>query len=50
MEPFEEVYGKRCKTHLRWYDFGKSVVLGHEIVQQNYWEDQDDPKEDENFA
>lgn len=27
MVAFEELYGKRCRTHLCWYESGKSVVL-----------------------
>lgn len=32
--PFEDFHGRRCKTPLCWYEFGESVVLGPEIVQQ----------------
>lgn len=34
MMSFEELYGWRCRTPLCWYESGKSVVLGLEIVQQ----------------
>jgi len=34
MTPFEALYGSRCQTPLCWYEFGESVVLGPEIVQQ----------------
>ncbi|XP_058765973.1 uncharacterized protein LOC131639499 [Vicia villosa] len=35
MTPFEALYGRRCRTPLSWYEFGESVVVGLEIVQQN---------------
>ena len=34
MAPFEALYGRRCRTPLCWYEFGESVVIGPEIVQQ----------------
>ncbi|XP_050915112.1 uncharacterized protein LOC127130082 [Lathyrus oleraceus] len=34
MAPFEALYGRRCITPLCWHEFGESVVLGPEIVQQ----------------
>lgn len=34
MEPCEALYDRRCKTHLCWYESGKSVVLGPEIIHQ----------------
>ncbi|XP_050902311.1 uncharacterized protein LOC127112527 [Lathyrus oleraceus] len=34
IEPFETLYGMRCRTTLCWYDSGESVVLGPEIVLQ----------------
>lgn len=34
METFEALYGRRCMTPLCWYDYGESIVLGPEIVQQ----------------
>ena len=34
MAPFEALYGRRCRTHLCWYETGESIVLGPEIVQQ----------------
>lgn len=33
MEPFEVLYGRRCMTHLCWYESGESVVFGSKIVQ-----------------
>ncbi|MCI74347.1 hypothetical protein A2U01_0095611, partial [Trifolium medium] len=34
MAPFEALYGRKCRTHLCWFESGESVVLGPEIVQQ----------------
>ncbi|XP_050909166.1 uncharacterized protein LOC127122937 [Lathyrus oleraceus] len=34
MDTFEALYGRRCRTPVCWYEFGESVVLGPEIVQQ----------------
>src|ERR1044072_2140201 len=34
MPPFEALYGRRCRTPLCWYEYGESVVIGPEIVQQ----------------
>lgn len=28
MDPFEALYGRRFRTHLCWYDFGESDMLG----------------------
>lgn len=30
---YEALYCRRCRTPLRWYELGESVVLGPEIVQ-----------------
>lgn len=34
MEPFETLYGRRCRTPLCWYETDKFVVIGPKIVQQ----------------
>ncbi|XP_058759667.1 uncharacterized protein LOC131632950 [Vicia villosa] len=34
MAPFEALNGRKCKTHLCWYESGKSVMVGLEIVKQ----------------
>ena len=34
MAPFEVLYGKRCSSHLCWYESGECVLIGPEIVQQ----------------
>src|SRR3954468_3145045 len=34
MDPFEALYGRRCRTPLCWYEAGESGVIGLEIVQQ----------------
>lgn len=34
MEPFEALYGRRCMTPLCWYESGKGVMIGPDIVQQ----------------
>lgn len=33
MAPFEALYDRRCRTPLRWYESGESVMLVLEIVQ-----------------
>ena len=33
MAPYEELYGRRCRTLLCWYESGESVVLGPEVVR-----------------
>lgn len=34
MAPFEALYGRRCRTHLCWYETGENDVIEPEIVQQ----------------
>ncbi|GAU25740.1 hypothetical protein TSUD_216710 [Trifolium subterraneum] len=34
MAPFEDLYGRRCRTPLCWYESGETVVLGPDIVQE----------------
>ncbi|MCI65189.1 hypothetical protein A2U01_0086447, partial [Trifolium medium] len=34
MTPFEELYGRKCRTPLCWFESGEGVVLGPELVQQ----------------
>src|SRR3954465_11416856 len=34
MAPFEELYGRRCRTPLCWHKSGEGVVLGPEIVRE----------------
>ena len=34
MEPFEVLYGRRCRTPLCWHESGESVVLGPELVRE----------------
>lgn len=34
MASFENLYSRRCKTPLCWYDYGESALLALEIVQQ----------------
>jgi len=34
MEPFEALYGRRCRTLLCWYESGESVMIGPGVVQQ----------------
>lgn len=36
MALFEELYDRRCKTPLCWYESSKSAVIGHEILQQTF--------------
>lgn len=33
MVPFEDLYGRRCRIPLCWYESGESFVLGPKIVQ-----------------
>jgi len=32
MAPYEALYGRRCRTPLRWVDPGESIALGLEMV------------------
>lgn len=32
--PFEGLYDRRCRMPLCWYEYGESVMLGPEVVQQ----------------
>jgi len=34
MEPFEALYGRRCKTLLCWYESCESVLIAPEVVQE----------------
>nr|KYP67721.1 Transposon Ty3-I Gag-Pol polyprotein [Cajanus cajan] len=34
MAPFEALYGRRCRTPLCWYQDGKSMVVGPELILQ----------------
>lgn len=31
---FEALYGIRCRTTVCWYEYGESIILGPEVVQQ----------------
>lgn len=32
MTPYEDLYGRKCKIPLCWYEYGESIVLGPEII------------------
>lgn len=34
MEPFEALYGRRCRTPLCWHESRESVVLGPELIRE----------------
>jgi hypothetical protein len=34
MEPFEALYGRKCRTPLYWNQTGESQVFGPEILQE----------------
>ena len=34
MAPFEELYGRKCRTPICWDEVGERKLLGEEIVQQ----------------
>ena len=34
MAPFKELYGRRCRTPLCWYESSERVMLGLEIVRE----------------
>jgi hypothetical protein len=34
MAPFEEIYGRKCRTPLYWNQTGESQVFGLEILQE----------------
>ena len=35
MAPFEALYGKSCRTHVCWSEFGEQKLLGPELVQHS---------------
>jgi hypothetical protein len=34
MEPFEILYGRRCRTPLNWIELGEKVIFGHDIINK----------------
>ena len=34
MTPFEELYSRRCRSLIRWFEVGESSILGPEIIHQ----------------
>ena len=34
MTPFEALYGRRCRSHVGWFDVGESSILGLEIINE----------------
>jgi len=34
MTPFEALYGRKCRTHLCWFQDGESMLIGPELIQQ----------------
>ena len=32
--PFEEIYGRRCRSPNRWFDVGESFILGPKIIHE----------------
>ena len=35
MEPYEALYGRRCRSPICWDEVGEQKILGPEIVQRN---------------
>ena len=34
MAPYEALYGRKCRTHLCWYEVGERSLLGPDLVQE----------------
>ena len=34
MAPFEELYGRRCRSPIGWFEVGESSILGPEIIHE----------------
>ena len=34
MEPFEMLYGRRCRSPVAWFEVGESSILGPEIIHE----------------
>jgi len=34
MDPFKELFGRKCKTPLCWFKDGESVLIGSELIKQ----------------
>nr|XP_016452449.1 PREDICTED: uncharacterized protein LOC107776999 [Nicotiana tabacum] len=34
MAPYEALYGRKCRSHIGWFDVGETKLLGLELVQQ----------------
>ncbi|XP_070042745.1 uncharacterized protein [Nicotiana tomentosiformis] len=34
MAPYEALYGRKCRSHIRWFDVGETKIVGPELVQQ----------------
>jgi len=34
MVPYEALYGRKCRTHLCWYQDGEAVLVGPELLEQ----------------
>jgi len=34
MEPYEALYGRKCRTPLCWFEAGENLVLGPNMIQQ----------------
>ena len=36
MEPFEALYGKRCRSPFGWFEVGESSIWGPEIINEAF--------------
>nr|XP_009794039.1 PREDICTED: uncharacterized protein LOC104240843 [Nicotiana sylvestris] len=34
MAPYEALYGRRCRSHIRWFEAGETNLLGPDLVQE----------------
>lgn len=34
MSPFEASYGRRCRSHIGWFEVGETQILGPDLVHQ----------------
>ena len=35
MAPYEALYGRRCRSHIGWFEVGEPLLLGRELIYKN---------------
>ncbi|WMV29317.1 hypothetical protein MTR67_022702 [Solanum verrucosum] len=35
MAPFEDIYGRRCRSPMCWFEVGKVSLIGHALVHED---------------